>query len=315
MTESSGLHVVLGASGGTGRALVAELLRRGRAVRAVARRAVPGLPPDVEQVPADLADADAARRAVSGAAVVYHAAQPAYHRWPQEFPHLTASIRRAVASAGARLAVMDNLYMYGPHDGPITEDLPYAATGRNGRVRAAMAKTLLRAHASGELPVVLGRASNYYGPHGLNTVAGERVFGAALAGKKVQLLGRLDQPHTWSYLPDVARALVNLAETPDAYGAAWHLPAAVPITQREFVDLIFRFAGTPPRYGTLSRPVITLVGLVNPVVRQLPETLYEFERPYLLDASAYRSRIAGFDAVPHEQAVRDTVEWFRSRRT
>jgi hypothetical protein len=61
------------------------------------------------------------------------------------------------AAAGARLVFGDNLYAYGPVDGPRTEDLPYQARGPNGRVRARIAETLMRAHGSGRIRATIGR--------------------------------------------------------------------------------------------------------------------------------------------------------------
>src|SRR5215207_540667 len=163
---SGSLHVVVGASGGTGGALVRELDRRGHRVRAVNRRGDAPAPAGVERLAADVATVDGAKAAAEGAAVVYHCAQPPYTDWPAAFPPLTEAIAEGAAAAGAKLVLADNLYLYGPHDGPLTEDLPAAATGPKGRTRARMAEGLLDRHRQGRLRVAIGRASNYYGPGG-----------------------------------------------------------------------------------------------------------------------------------------------------
>src|SRR5215217_1495660 len=123
------LHVVVGASGATGGALVRELARRGRRVRAVNRAGDAAVPAGVERLAADVATRDGAKAACAGAAVVYHCAQPPYTDWPAAFPPLTDAIAEGAAAAGAKLVLADNLYLYGPHTGPLTEDLPAAATG------------------------------------------------------------------------------------------------------------------------------------------------------------------------------------------
>ena len=160
------LHVVFGATGGAGGALVKELAGRGHRVRAVSRKPATGLPEGVEPLAADAADPAQARKACEGAAVVYHCAQPPYQRWAAEFPALTASVAEAAAAAGARLVYADNVYAYRLVDGPITEDLPARATTRKGRVRALMAERLLAAHRSGTVQVAIGRSSDYYGRAG-----------------------------------------------------------------------------------------------------------------------------------------------------
>ena len=194
MTEPGGpLQVVFGASGAIGGAVVSELVRAGRRVQAVSRGGQ--APKGAQGAAADASDPAQAARAAAGAAVIYHCASPPYTRWPELFPALTSSVLGAAESSGAKLVFADNLYAYGPVDGPLHEDLPAAARGRKGRTRAEMAALLLGAHHEGRARVVIGRASDYYGPHGTGSTAGQTVFGRILAGKKPRWTGRLDQLH------------------------------------------------------------------------------------------------------------------------
>jgi nucleoside-diphosphate-sugar epimerase len=309
---TSDLHVVVGASGATGGAVVRELASRGHRVRAVSRRGDADVPAGVERLAADVATAEGAKTACAGAAVVYHCAQPPYTRWPQEFPPLTDAVAGGAADAGAKLVLADNLYAYGPHDGPLTEDLPAAATGRKGRVRALMAERLLAAHRQGRLRVAIGRSSDYYGPGGLLSAAGERVFRAALAGRTVRWLGRLDQPHTLSYLEDVAVGLVTLGERDEADGQVWHLPAAEPLTGRQFLELVVAATGGNSRIATNSAFMTRLAGVFVPFLREVGETLPHFQAPYVLDWSKYRRAFGPYTPTPHPTAVARTVAWFRS---
>ena len=115
---------------------------------------------------------------------------PPYTKWPELFPPLQAAVLKGAASAGAKLVSFENLYLYGPTSGaPLTEDLPFAATGPKGRVRAQMARDLLAAHDAGRVRVAIGRASDYFGPRGLVSHMGERVFYPALAGNNAQVIG------------------------------------------------------------------------------------------------------------------------------
>ncbi|MFF5235229.1 NAD-dependent epimerase/dehydratase family protein [Dactylosporangium sp. NPDC000521] len=300
--------VVLGAAGGIGSHLVEALTAAGRDVRAVSRAPLPG-----GGAVADLRDPAQVRAAVAGATVVFHAAQPAYTRWPQEFPALTETIADATAAAGARLVLVDNLYMYGPATAPMTESLPYAATDPKGRTRAVMATALLDRHRAGTLDVVIGRACDYYGPRGVGSVAGETLFGPALTGAPARLLGALDQPHTWSYLPDVAAALIRLADAPQAGGRAWHLPAAEPLTQRELVTLVYRAAGHQPRMSVLPGPLHRLTGAFHPMLRELYSTRWQFTGPFTVDWGAYAREIGPFTPTPHSSAIRATLRWYANR--
>jgi nucleoside-diphosphate-sugar epimerase len=313
MNAADQLDVVLGATGGAGGALVRELAGRGHRVRAVSRKPAPDLPEGVEPLAADAADPAQTRTACQGATVVYHCVQPPYQRWAAEFPPLTQSIADATAAAGARLVYADNLYAYGPVDGPITEDLPAQPTTNKGRIRALMAERLLAAHRSGTLQVAIARSSDYYGPGGANSVVGDILFGAAVEGKRARWMGRVDLPHSLNYLQDVARALIILGARPEALGEVWHLPAAEPVTGRGFVELIAAALGGPVKVTATSRLALRLAGLLDPRARETTEMLYQWERPFVLDASKFQRAFGPLEPTPHQQAVATTVAWFQQR--
>jgi nucleoside-diphosphate-sugar epimerase len=302
------LHVVVG-SGAVGRAVVDELVGRGLPVRVVARRAAAGLPGGVDAVEADITDIDASRRALNGAAVVYHAASAPYDRWPALLPGLMRGVLGGAAASGARVVYADNLYAYGPVDGPLTENLPARAGGRNGRVRAALAAQLLEAHAAGRVRATIGRASDYFGPRGRQSTAGERLFGAVLAGKSAQLLGDPDAPHTFTYLPDFARGLVTLGTRDEALGEVWHLPSAETLSTADFVRLVFEGAGRSPRISVLPSPVLALLALVSPMLRAVREQQYQRESPWIVDHSKFGAAF-GAEVTPHPEAIRATLDWF-----
>jgi nucleoside-diphosphate-sugar epimerase len=313
VSSASALHVVLGAGGGTGSAVVDELVVRGLPVRAVTRTGVTNVRAGVEQVAADIAEPDGARRACAGAAVVYHCAQPPYTKWVELFPPLTRTVLDGAADAAAKLVFADNLYVYGPPEGVMTEETPQRAQGKKGRIRIEMAAEILRAHGDGRLRCTIGRSSDYYGPRGTSTTAGDNLMKPVLRGKRARWLGSLDQPHTLNYLEDMARALVTLGEREEADGEVWHLPAAEALTGRQFLTLVYEAAGLAPKVGVAPRPMIRLIGVFDPLVRELNETLYQFERPFVSDAAKFQGAFGPFEPTPHPEAVRRTVEWFRNR--
>jgi len=228
---------------------------------------------------------------------------------------LTRSILGAAESSGAKLVFADNLFAYGPVDGPLREDLPALAHGRKGRVRVEMAAELLGAHRHGRARVAIGRASDYYGPHGTGSTAGETVFGRILAGKKPQWTGRLDQPHTFQFLPDVARGLLVLADHHEADGQVWHLPAAEPLTAQQFFDMIAGAAGRPvPVHASVASPVLLAVaGAFSPLLREMRETTYQFRAPFVIDSSKFDTAFGRPELTQHRDAVEQTVRWYRSR--
>ena len=311
MERTNGLQVVLGANGGTGRAIVDELVRQERQVRAVGRSVIEGLPAGVEQVRADLYDPADAARAVSGASVVYHAAQPPYAEWVGSFERLNASVGDAAAAAGARLVFADNLYMYGPGGSPMTETTPQRATDRKGAQRMRLAADLLARQARGDLEVAIGRSSDYFGPHGVNTGPGERVFGAALEGKAAGALGSTDVPHSLSYLPDLARAMVILGDRDEAAGRAWHLPVTDPMTVREFLERVYAAVDKPVKIQLAGPTMVKVMGLFVPMMREIGVVLYQWNEPWVSDWSAFETAFGPFERTPLDEAIATTLDWWR----
>jgi nucleoside-diphosphate-sugar epimerase len=292
---------------------MAELVARGKPVRMVNRSGHMAEAPDaVEIVAADAYDEAQVRGVTRDAAVVYQCAQPGYTEWLEKFPSLQTAILRGSAASGARLVIGDNLYMYGDVDGPIHEGLPYAATTRKGRLRAEIASAALAAHAEGKLPVAIGRGSDFYGPWVLGAAMGERVFYPALAGKPAQVLGKLDLPHTQTFIGDFGRALVILGEHEEAFGRAWHVPNDRPdISQREFVTLVHEQLGTVPRVSSMGKMTLRLAGLFVPEAKESVEMAYAFDAPYVVDSSEFE-RAFSMSPTPLPEAIAATLAWYRA---
>ena len=161
MANGNELHVVLGASGGLGNAVVQELAKQGKKVRAVNRSGKIDVPEGVGVIAADTSDAESTLKACQGAAVIYNCVNVLYTDWLEKLPPIYDNIIEAASSINARLVVGDNLYMYGYADGPIKEDLPYASLERKGKLRAQLANTVMEAHKSGKIKVAIGRAPDY----------------------------------------------------------------------------------------------------------------------------------------------------------
>jgi nucleoside-diphosphate-sugar epimerase len=306
-------HVILGA-GPVGRAIATVLTANADASAVppvVVSRSGTELPGATARC-ADLTDPIAAKDVLADADVVYQCSQPAYHRWPEEFPDLQDSIADAAAAAGATLVVVENLYGYGPVDGPLTEDLPLVATGRKGRTRAEMWRDLERRHRAGDLAVVAARAADFYGPHVLGSAFGERLFGRLVAGKQPEVPGDPTCRHSVAYVPDVADAMVRLGATDDAWGRAWHVPHAPAVTGEHFVELAADVAGVTTTASSVGAVKLRLAGVLIPAAREMIEMLHEFDRDFVVDDRAYAARF-GDEPTPLDVGIADTVAWYRSR--
>ncbi len=307
-------HVIFG-TGAVGLATLDALRRRGETVRLVNRSGHARVPDDVEVVAGNAADPRFTTAVTHGARVVYQTLNPPYSRWSQEFPALQAGVLAAAETAGARLVSMENVYLYGrPAGQPLTETRAAAAHTRKGKLRASMAADLLAAHHAGRVQVTLGRASDYFGPRGgAQSNLGDRVFPAVLAGDAATVLGDPDQPHTYTYLPDIGEGLAVLGEHPDAPGQAWHLPNdPATRTTRQLVDTVHRHADRPrTRLRRVHPLLLRAAALTNPTVRELLEMQYQFEEPFVVDSSKIATHL-GAHATPIDQALAETLATYRS---
>lgn len=298
-------HVVLGA-GPVGRAVVARLAHTTGTPPIVVTRSGTLLP-GAAAVRADVTDVTALTAVLKGADVVYQCAQPAYHRWPQEFRSLQSAVIDAASETGALVVAVENLYGYGAVDGPLTEDLPMAATTRKGAVRAQMWLDLLAAHQAGRVRAVAARAADFFGPHVDGSAFGDRFVSQVRAGKKVDLLGDPDTLHSVTFVADLASAMVRLAREPRAWGRAWHVPNAPAVTQRELVDLAARAAGTEPTVRTIRRWQLRAIGTLVAPMREMVEMAYEFEHDFVVDSSSYVAEF-GDTATPLADAMASTFD-------
>ncbi|WP_433688189.1 NAD-dependent epimerase/dehydratase family protein [Micromonospora carbonacea] len=303
------LHVIVGA-GPVGTATAHLLAAAGERVRVVTRRGTGPEHPAVERVAADAADPDRLAALADGAVALYNCANPAYHRWATDWPPLAAALLTAAGRAGAVLATVGNLYGYGPVDGPMTEDTPTSAGGTKGQVRNRMWAEAVAAHRAGRVRVTEVRGSDYLGVGALSVPM--MLLPRVLDGRRVVLPVDFDAPHTWTYVDDVARTLVRAAAVERAWGRAWHVPSPPAVSARELAVRAAALADAPaPRLTRLPYPALWLGGLVNPFVRELRETAYQFDRPFLMDSTAATATL-GIEPTPLGSALAQTVAALRA---
>ncbi|NHD15502.1 MULTISPECIES: NAD-dependent epimerase/dehydratase family protein [unclassified Actinopolyspora] len=312
MTTTTGeTHVVLGA-GPAGKTIVDELLARGLRVRHVSRGPIEGAPVGVETVRADVSSADQAVSATAGAAAIYHAVNVPYHLQVEQLPEIGRAVLAAAGRNDARLVVLDTLYPYGEADGTaITEDTLWAATSRKGRMRAALDQSYLDAHHAGHADVVLGRAADFYGPRVLNSTLGGAFFPAVLTAEPALGFGDITLPHSYSYLPDIARGLVDLGTTTDeaATGRVWHLPTVPAVSTEHLHDLVERITGSEITARVLDRP-ISAGPFDERFMNEYAELFYQHLVPQNMVSAPFEQH---FDRQPTPlvDGLRTTLDWYR----
>jgi nucleoside-diphosphate-sugar epimerase len=276
-------HVIVGA-GPVGTATAQHLLELGHQVTVVTRSG--SGPEGTRRVAADAADQDRLIEVAGDAEAIYNCANPRYHRWPTDWPPVAAAMLAAAEKTGAGLVTMSNLYGYGPVNGPMTEDLPLAATTVKGGVRARMWRDALRASEQGRVRVTEARASDFVGA-GARSVMSEIVLPRVRAGKRAYAPVDFDQPHSVTYTGDAGRLLAVLGTDERSWGRAWHVPTAPATTLRQVAATYAELTGArAPRLRRVPTAVIRAIGVVSPEIRETVEMAYQFDRPFVLDSSA-----------------------------
>ncbi|MTV27477.1 NAD(P)H-binding protein [Nitriliruptoraceae bacterium ZYF776] len=298
---------VLGATGGIGRALTGELLARGHDVTASSRSITASdVPPGVRVRPADLADPTAVAVACADADVVVMAANLPYQEWTTRLRAVVDTALDGAVAADARFVMVDNLYGYGSPGTPIVDATPETSPTRKGQLRRDLGRHLLAAHADGRARVTIGRFSDYYGPWGEHSLLGMLGVDRLLTGKRPLAFIADDQPHTFAYLPDAARAFATLVEHPEADGRSWILPAHAPITQAEALTLLCEAAGAPARWWTITPWMLRVAGLTDPMLRETREQVPQFDRPYVALATDFEAAFGPLATTPHAEALAAT---------
>jgi nucleoside-diphosphate-sugar epimerase len=305
------LHVIFG-TGALGKWTARELVRLGRQVRMVSHsgKTDSRIPAEVEIVQGDAYDATHNIELTKGAAAVYQCAQPQYHEWAEKFPPMQKATLDAASANDAKFIVGDNLYMYGDTNGqPIREDMPYQAHTKKGKVRGEMATAVMEAHRAGKVRAAIGRASNFFGPDD-NAVTSFAIR-PALAGKAVNLLGRTDQPHTFSYVADFGKLLATLGTREEALGQIWFTPSPAPITQVELIKILEEELGHKVKFMAAGKLMLSVLGLFMPTLRESVEMLYEWDKPFIMDSSKAQNAF-GLKPTPTKQALKETLDWCKT---
>jgi len=211
-------------------------------------------------------------------------------------------------ATGAVLVTAGNLYGYGAGTRHMREDSPLASTESKGMTRAALWHDAEQRHRAGRVRATEVRGSDYLGPGADSTAhAGGRLLRPLLAGATIRPIGSADQPHTWTYLPDFARALAAAAATAASWGSAWHVPSPEPLTFRELAGRFASAAGAPePRIRPIPIGMVRAIGAVSPMMREVAAMGYQFTEPFVLD-SASSAQVLGVTPTPWATIIRDTL--------
>jgi nucleoside-diphosphate-sugar epimerase len=305
------MQTILGAGGAIGLALAKALPAFTKEkIRHVSRGNNLTLTENEEWLPADLTQKEQVMSAVEGSSVVYLTAGLLYNLkvWQEQWPLVMRNTLDACKTHGARLVFFDNIYMYdGSNLNPITEDLPINPMSKKGKVRATIAQMLMEAVEKGEVEALIARAADFYGPSLKTSMLTETVVKPLSGGKTANWMGNPDLLHSFTYTPDAGKATALLGNSTEAYGDVWHLPtAAPPLTGRQWVEAFANELGVPPKFRSVGKNMVRLMGLFVPIMRELLEMMYQNDRDYVFNSNKFEKKF-GMKPTPYAEGIKEIV--------
>ena len=291
------MHTILGAGGPIANALTAELVNNNQKIRLVSRRTVATTNANVQWQKADLTNAVEVLQATKGSAVIYLCAGLVYNKaiWQQQWPVIMQNVINAAKENNARLIFFDNVYMYGLVKGPMLESKTYNPISVKGEVRAKIATQLMDEVKAGNLQATIARAADFYGAGSASSVLDNMVLFKYAKGEQAMWLGKPDTLHSFTYVPDAGKAIYLLGQRPEADNQIWHLPTAPAITGKQIIEIAANTFHTKPRYMSLNKLMLQMIGLFDKVVRDSVEMYYQYDHDYSFNSDKFEK---AFEVTP-----------------
>jgi nucleoside-diphosphate-sugar epimerase len=306
-----------GATGAIGQSIAAAFRAQSRPYRVVGRTRASlerdfGADPLAQIVTWNPHDPDSVRAAAEGVRTIVYLVGVDYTRFGLHPILMRATIDGAIAAGVERMLLVGTIYPYGRRtSNPIREDHPREPHTFKGQKRKEQEDLLLEADRAGKLHGAVLRLPDFYGPGVEKSVINE-LFAAGSAGKTANLLGPIDEEHEFVYVPDVGPVVAKLIDEPRAYGHVWHLGGAGVTTQRAMIERTERELGHPVKVMVANKTMLRLIGIFNPLMRELVEMNYLIAEPLVLDDSALTGLIGPIAKTSYDDGVRGVVASLRA---
>lgn len=305
------IKIVTGA-GPVGWTVATQLANAGHRVRVLTRSGSGPEHPLIERRRVDVAEPAQLQDAMAGVDTVFHCIHGSKYSanvWQKELPRAEHAVLAAAGKAGAVVVFPESLYSYSVPEEIMTEDSPRQASGGKRGIRTG----LLAARAASETPTVSVVASDFFGPHVRNAHAGDRMVPLILAGRRVQVVGSTDKLHSFTYVPDLAAAMIQAAAVPALWNSVLHAPTNEALPQRALAGAFAAAAGVPaPKVSAIPGWVLGAAGLFSASMREMAEMLYQFQDPFVMNSSASQE-LLGHSPTSWEKAAGETVDWWRNQ--
>ena len=307
---------LFGAAGAIGRSIADALRAEGREYRVVGRNRGAlektfGADPLAEIVTWNPDDPGSVRAAARGVDTLIYLVGVPYNHFELHPVLMRKTLDGAIAEAVERVVLIGTVYPYGlPTTTPVTEAHPRNPHTFKGKMRKAQEDELLKAHAEGKIQGTILRLPDFYGP-GVDKSFLHSLFEAAAKGGTANMVGPIDTPHEFVYVPDVGPVVLQLAAKSEAYGRWWNFAGAGAMSQREIADEVFAMAGRKPKIRVAGKTMLRLIGMFQPIMRELVEMHYLLTTPVLMDDSALRGLLGSVHKTPYAEGLRLTLDAYR----
>jgi nucleoside-diphosphate-sugar epimerase len=269
------------------------------------------LPEGTKILPADVTNPKSLISIFQKSEMVFSCTDVPYQNWSHFYPMLSNAMVEGLKQSVTKLIFADNIYSYGNLRGlPLHEGLEHRATNTKGRIRAELIRNFDKNGLSHRVAIV--KSSDFVGPGITKGIFGLDFLRDIYQGKTVNLPGKINLPHHFTFIDDFAKAMILVAFDPNACNQIWHVPNAPAISQKEWIDLFSKETGKKIHYRPIPKIAIRLAGIFNPFVRELNELSYQFDYPYIIDAQKFISHF-GDISTPKSVIVRKTIEWFNTQ--
>jgi len=306
---------LLGAAGAVGSSIASALRLQGRSYRAIGRskgRLEASLESDplAEIVTWNPDDPQSVRSAVHGVDTLFYLVGVPYNQFHLHPILMRKTLDGAIAEGVKRIVLVGTVYPYGMPKTPIVaESHPREPHTFKGRMRKEQEEILMTAHEEGKIQATVLRLPDFYGPN-VSASFLHSVFQAASRGGTADMVGPIDVPHEFVYIPDVGPVILELESKPEAYGRWWNLAGAGPITQREIANTAFAMTGRTPKLRVAGKTMLRVLGLFVPLMRELVEMHYLMTTPVLMDDTALRGLLGDIHKTPYKDGIRATLNSF-----
>lgn len=309
--------LVLGATGNIGGEVARQLRDAGWKVRALRRGGQSALEKrdGMDWIRGDAMNRDDVQAAASGCSVIVHAVNPpGYKRWEELVLPMIDNTIAAARTQGATIVLPGTVYNFGPDAFPVLhEDSPQNPLTRKGAVRVELEERLQAASREG-CRVIVVRAGDFLGPKLGNSWFSQGLVKPRRAVKAVNLPGVPGVGHQWSYLPDVARTMVELLQRREALApfAAFHMAGHWDADGTQLAEaicrVVMRRGGAKPALRAFPWWLTALAAPFVTTLRELREMRYLWQTPVSMGNTKLLAVLEREPHTPLDEAVEATLQ-------